>query len=564
MAQDVTFHVGTIKKIGHGEQQDGLGERFFLLRLGALYALLSLLLVVVLDPFWSANWDAQTFLEAARSFWDGGSLFDLYEKSRAFTPWPYAYPPMYAIVLAPFIWVADLATGEPANAWWQLIGMRLPLLVADVGIAFVLHGMLRRATGERWIGRLAAALWLFNPVLFYHTAVQAHLESLWLWPVLAAYAWLQEREELSEEEAQSSAWWAYWWPMLLFVIAMTVKQSALLYTVPFGLWLLWQQRWRDVLLFALLFGVLFGGLSLPFFLYSDDFRYMVIDYVAQMPVQIQSWQVWTLALADYRLEQTRTTFPTVRFALYLTLLLNIVLTLLAFRKQRSWYAIGWLVTLGFLLTAQKAMAYHYPILLPFLLAYGLRLRHFRMVGITFAWTSWVLVSPYFAPWANMAHLPFYAMLGTLNSFFYGFLLWQVLTTEERFTDQNEARTLKQATHLVYIMTLLAYAFVLACLAYPIRLFVLDQLPDANALTLLGAMLALLLGLFVVILITFKPIAAWSRRTLALPMIKWYLIPRPIYITLALVFVPLFFTWFTMNAEITAVIEKGVIEAWSLD
>ena len=120
MAQDLTFRVGTIKKIGQVERQDGLGEPFFLLRLGALYALLSLLLVVVLDPFWSANWDAQTFLEAARSFWDGGSLFDLYEKSRAFTPWPYAYPPTYAIVLAPFVWVADLATGEPAHAWWQL------------------------------------------------------------------------------------------------------------------------------------------------------------------------------------------------------------------------------------------------------------------------------------------------------------------------------------------------------------------------------------------------------------------------------------------------------------
>ena len=92
-----------MKKIGNGQQQGTLSDRFFLVRLGVLYAALSVLVVVVLDPFWSANWDAQTFLEAARSFWDGGSVFDLYERSRAFTPWPYAYPPMYALVLAPFV-----------------------------------------------------------------------------------------------------------------------------------------------------------------------------------------------------------------------------------------------------------------------------------------------------------------------------------------------------------------------------------------------------------------------------------------------------------------------------
>ena len=139
---------------------------------------------------------------------------------------------MYALVLAPFVWVADWFTGGPANGWGQLIGMRLPLLMADVGIAILLHRILRRATGERWIGRLGAALWLFNPILFYHTAVQAHLESLWLWPTLAAYAWLQERNQRGGSKGSDGSA-LLWWPIFLFVLAMTVKQSTLLYAVPF-------------------------------------------------------------------------------------------------------------------------------------------------------------------------------------------------------------------------------------------------------------------------------------------------------------------------------------------
>jgi hypothetical protein len=529
-------------------------ERFFLVQLGLLYFMLSLLIVLALDRFWSANWDALTFLNAARSFWDGDSLFDLYEKSRAFTPWPYAYPPLFALVLAPFVWLADLLTGGPTEGWQQIIAMRLPILGADIAIAFLLHRILWRATSESWIGRLGAALWLFNPILFYHTAVQAHLESLWLWPALAAYAWLEERQlERS------------WWPMLLFVIAISIKQSALLYAVPFGLLLLWKERWQDIAGFAGLFGLIFGGLSLPFLLYSDDYRYMVADYVAKMPVQIQSWQVWTLSFERFLLEQTRTTFPSVRFAVQLTLLADLLLSIWALRKGRSWYAIGLMITAGFLLTAQKAMGYHYPILLPFLIAYGLRVRRYQLVSLVFLWSSWVLVSPYFAPWAEASHLPFYATLGTLNSIFYAWLLWQVMTTDDSLHPNAQAGELKSAVRLVYWMTLLANAFLLACLAHPLRSFLLEQLSDMEPAGLLGAMFALLAGLLIIVLITFKPIATWAARALALPMADFRTAKlERSHFALALLFVSLFFTWFTMNAEVTAVIEKGFMKAWRLN
>lgn len=43
-----------------------------------LYVGLSLLVVFSVDSFWSANWDVNSFLGAARSFYDGDSFFDLY------------------------------------------------------------------------------------------------------------------------------------------------------------------------------------------------------------------------------------------------------------------------------------------------------------------------------------------------------------------------------------------------------------------------------------------------------------------------------------------------------
>ncbi|MBA3534280.1 MAG: hypothetical protein H0T73_20360 [Ardenticatenales bacterium] len=543
MARETVLGVGSAPTTTEAST-DSLADRPFLLRLGLFYVALSLAMLFSLDRYWSANWDVEIFLHAARTLWDGGSPFDLYEKSRAAWPWPYPYPPLYALLLAPFVWLADMISGSSVTVWSQLIAVRLPVFVADLAIAALLHRILRQATGEQWIARLGAALWLLNPILFYQTAVQAHQESIWLWPTLVAYAWVQEHRL---ERA--------WWPMLLLALAITLKQSAVIYAIPFGLFLLWERRWLDIAMFAGLFALIFGAVSLPFALYSDDFRYMVFEDVRKMPVQVQSWQVWTLALPDFLIEQTRTTFPTVRYAALLTVGAASLLSVWALWKQRSWYVIGVAVTLAFVLTSQKVMAYHYPMLLPWLIAYALRPRRFALLSIALLWTSWVLVSPYFAPWANASHLLFYASLGTLNSLFYGWLLWQVLAGDDHARRTAQPGELQAAVSLSHWLALLALAFALACVAHPLR----AALP--NTLTTL---LLLLGALLFVVLLLFPPIATWGERVLALPLAEQRRASlRPSHLAVSLLLVPLFFTWFTMSAEITAVIEKGILQAWGL-
>jgi hypothetical protein len=102
--------------------------------------------------------------------------------------------------------------------------------------------------------------------------------------------------------------------------------------------------------------------------------------------------------------------------------------------------------------------------------------------------------------------------------------------------------------------LLALGFVLACAAQPLRGLLPATLP---------AMLALLAAVLVATVAGFVPLAAWAQRTLAMPATRGLPL-RGNTVLVALLLLPLFFTWFTMTAEVTLVIEKGVTEAWGLE
>lgn len=554
------------------------GERRFLVGLALLYVVASVAVVFAVDRFWSANWDVEIFLGAARSFFDGGSIFDLYARSRADFAWPYPYPPLYALLLAPLVALADLPGVVAVAPWAPLLAVRLPVVVADIAIAWLLHRIVARETETHWLARLAAAGWLFTPILFYQTAIQAHQESIWLWPALAAYDHLQRR---GRER--------FWWPALLLVLAVSLKQSAVLYLVPVGLWLLLGRRWRDLGLFAALFVALFGGLALPFALHSGDFAYMVFRDVPNMPVQTQSWVPWLLLLEPYRIEQTRSTFPLIRYASLITLGAAGLLALVALRRRLSWHAIGLLVTLAFVLLSQKVMAYHYPMLVPWLLASWLPARRVRAVGLLLLWVSWIVVSPYYAPWADPGRLPLYAALGTLNSFVFLALLAATLAGDIAPRTAPRPDEGVAAQRVAGWLALLMLGFLLASLAHPLT--TLAPQPGSDRATLA---LGLLVLVVVLVLALWTPVARWVARALALPSLPAValpptparqslllllpdadappppptVVPGRLRLTSAIVlltlwFVPLFFTWFTMTAEVTKVIEQGLAAAWGL-
>jgi len=536
-----------------------IAETTFLMGAGVVYLLVSLGLMVALRREWLANIDVQTFLTAARSFWDGGSPFDLYQVSRESSPWPFAYPPLFAMVIAPFVAVADWLFGVSNEALPALIAMRIPLWAADIAMAALISRVVQRQTKVAWLGRVGALVWLFSPILFYHTTIQAHVEILWLLPVVLAYDGItQGRRD--------------WRAMVLFGVAIAVKQTAVLFALPFGLLLLAERRWREVLLFPLLLVAIFGALSLPFFLHSDDYRYMITEFVADMPVQVQSWQVWTLAFESYRLDQVRTTFPTVQYVLYLTMGVTFLLSVIGLVQRRSWYTLGMMIALGFFLTAHKAIGYHYPILLLWLILYGFTERQYPAITFALGWTTWVVLSPYYANWVNPAHLGSYALLGTLNSIYYLYFLINVLRSPSESSISNTPSTtalpknhIHGATHLLMWGSLSFWGFVLAGSANPIRYVIQDQIPDSEPLLQLGALIILLLVLLWLTLLLTRPVATWLTVKLKLPNaemrpIRWHRTHTGVW----LAFGVLFFTWFTMNAEVTRLFERGLWVAWGLE
>ncbi|MDQ7029974.1 MAG: glycosyltransferase 87 family protein [Ardenticatenia bacterium] len=523
---------------------DGNDERQFLVRVSVLYGLLVIAVLFTVDRFWSANWDVEAFLGAARSFYDGGSFFDLYEKGRQQFYWPYVYPPLYALVLAPLVWLADRAF---MPAWAPLVAVRAPVVAADVAMAWLLHTIICRTTARPALARLAALAWLFTPITFYQTAIQAHHESVWLLPTVLAF-WVMGREE------KAPAWKA----TLLLAIGVAMKQTAVLYTVPFGVYMLGQRRWREVAVAGALFSLVVGGMVLPFHLYSDDFLALVVHEVRNMPVQTQSWIVWLLALQGYLVEQTRSTFPLIRHATLVTLGGALLISLLWWRAHQAkaeptaaitaWFGSGLVVTLLFFLTSQKVMAYYYVMLVPWLLGAWISAGRVRPVTVALLWTSWIVVSPYYAPWANPARLPLYALLGTLNSlFFLGLLVAAFRTRPTHEPDAPVAATFGW-------LLLLALGFVLSAWAHPLSTLVEE--PGTARRTLIFG----LLGLVVLMtLVGYARLRGWVERQLATELTPL----QAGHVLAALWFVPLFFTWFTMTREITFIIEKGLWEAWHL-
>ena len=240
--------------------------------------------------------DVTTFIGAAHRFLDGGNPLDLYAQSRAAQTWPYAYPPLHALVTAVallagrILSLLPLPLGLPEYVW-----ARLPALLADLGIGLVLYRIVLHRSRVVALARLALVLWLFNPVTFYDTAVQGHFESEWLLCVLLAYVWFDEGRGLVPVS-------------LALAAAVLFKQVALLFAIPLWVYMVTPAgetavspsvspsvsrtrlaRWMRLVVSGALAGLVAGAVCLPYLLYSNDFLYMNLTYVENVPVQTQSW-----------------------------------------------------------------------------------------------------------------------------------------------------------------------------------------------------------------------------------------------------------------------------------
>jgi Gpi18-like mannosyltransferase len=430
----------------------------FIATSGIIYAITIIAATLTLNAYFAQTWDVKTFIQAAHRFLDGGNPFDLYAQSRAAQTWPYAYPPLHALATAIFLWIGNFVTALPDYVW-----ARVPALIADIGVGILLYALVVRKSSDESLARMAMLLWLFNPVTFYATAVQGHFESEWIFFVMLAYMWFEKSHGIVL-------------PAAALAFAVLFKQVAILFAILFWLCVLLSPTkvQRDVSphpssLFLhpiartgaslLIFSLVIIAVCLPYFLYSNDFLYMNLTYLENVPTQTQSWLVGVLALARPAQDAMTSDFFLFRYQTIVTVLAAAAISYLAIRRGHSLYLTAALVSIAFFLTSKKVMGYYYVMLVPFLFAEILPRRRFALALLATVLTAWISLSPYYAPWADPDHIWVYAVLGTINSALFVWMFkitWMEMNAEEPKTSSGvDLRSLLFVTLALFIGAALA-------------------------------------------------------------------------------------------------------------
>ncbi len=374
----------------------------WMLGIVCLYAALVVVTVLSLHPYFSQTWDAVTFIGAGKTIlspeWSA-----LYAQSRADRYWPYAYPPLHAFSVAPFV---ALAGSVP-----DFLLVRVPPVLCDIALGILLYLLIAYKTHNKNLARLGMLVWLLNPVTWYDTAVQGHFEAEWLFFVGLGY-FLFERKR------------GWLLPTLALSVAFLFKQNALLFALPFWATLFFASdekrflgRALPILASLLVYALPILAVSLPFLLYSNDYWYMNVQYVADVPLQTQSWLV---ALAG--LFGTDNLF--LRASSLLTFVAAALLAFFGARRKMDVWLLALLLVLAFFLLSKKVVGYYYVMVLPFALVSLVTTKHFRLLSLIVVAVSFISLSPYFASWANQAHVWWYGALGIFNSALWlGMLVW---------------------------------------------------------------------------------------------------------------------------------------------
>jgi len=527
-----------------------------------LYGCTILIAALTLNAYFSQTWDVATFIQAARRFTEGGNPFDLYARTRAAQTWPYAYPPLHAFVVAVALGIGGTLHLLPDYVW-----ARVPALAADIGVAFLLYAIVKRKSKDESIARGAMLLWLFNPVTFYDTAVEGHFESEWLLFVLLAYIWHQEARGIVL-------------PSIALAVAVLFKQVAILFAIPVWMMMLKDEGgrqkdeenrvtphpssfipqpslWKRVLLSILVFAAVIGVVCLPYLLYSNDFLYMNLTYVENVPVQTQSWIVALLGLTRASGEALTSDFFLLRYQTVVTMLATMAIAFFAARRGWSIYLTGTLIALAFFLTSKKVMGYYYVMLFPFLIAETLPRRRFDLALIAIVATAWISLSPYYAPWSDPDHWWIYALLGTLNSALFVWLFVRMMEDETLRTDEKTSVFRPSSSAVLFVSLGLyagaAFAAFLQPLAQssasPIRAPIIAPGMETNALAAFGALVALIVIAMALVARSVVGVLALGPRAPArAPIAAW----APV-----LIFAPLFFAVYYLTKESTAVLETAL-------
>lgn len=483
-----------------------------------LYATLSVATTLTLHAYFARTWDVVTFVGAGKI---AGSLdwVNLYAQSRVDNYWPYAYPPLHAFIVAPFMSLSGFLP--------EWLMARVPPLLFDLALGVLLYVIVMQKTRARNLARAAMAVWLLNPVTWYDTTAQGHFEAEWLFFVALAY-FLFERQR---------GWIV---PTLALAVGFLFKQNAILFALPLWALLFFERektmprRVATILGSFAVFALPIALISLPFMLRSNDYWFMNVQYVSAVPLQTQSWLVGLAGIFT-----PDNLF--LRASSGLTFLAAAAIALFGARRGMNLWVMGLLLALAFFLLSKKAVGYYYAMLTPFALATLLPLQRARALTLIVVATAFIFVAPYFASWAKPTHWGWYALLGAVNSALWlGLFLW----LWRNYAASAQAAPSTRVT--VFVSAALFFAVCAAALVQP--LVASSTSPIRAPLIAPGGEMQTLTAFFVFALLVSA--GSFAARVLSRAIARAPALSFGAY-TVVILLAPLYFLTFAMTKEATA-------------
>ena len=227
---------------------------------------------------------------------------------------------LYQITLSFFQYLNNLIGAFPSALipLWQSGNMqaaflKLPAILADIGIGYLIYRLTKK--------KLLAAIYLFNPAVFYISAVWGQIESLPIFFLILSFFLIPRRYYLSH---------------LAFVLAVLSKQTALWLLPIFLIAWLKQSDLKTLLQGLALQAVIFFLLYLPFALPQAA----IASYLATLSgsstlVSDQAFNLWHWLFAGARIEDNLP-FLGLTVRLWSLLLLALALLFICYRLWRRY------------------------------------------------------------------------------------------------------------------------------------------------------------------------------------------------------------------------------------
>ena len=224
----------------------------------------------ILLPLPGLAGDVNDFLAWARAI-NANGLGNAYDQAISFPP------------VLPWIWwllgsVAPDLLNSTQNDPTALALIKLPATLADLGIAAIVGWSLRDRPGWAVAATLAV---LLHPAIFYVSAWWAQFESVYVLPMLIAWA-LAVRGRLG-------------WAAVAIAIGLMTKPQALPLAIPFAAWFLATSGWRGTARAAAIGAATIIVLWTPFLAAGGPGKYLehLADYTAQFAVlSLRAWNPW--------------------------------------------------------------------------------------------------------------------------------------------------------------------------------------------------------------------------------------------------------------------------------